>query len=582
LKTPESIRLSLATTVSVGLLSSLMLVLFFSTENIRFSENSHLYKSLIMSAPILIASIAAYLQLNYIMKPWYKALGELVQKALNLQGNRIDANADKDQLSLLRSSIETATQQFKDVQERERMLIQYAADVICVIDLQSTILSVNPASRTVWGYNPEELVGKQITDYLLSNDVKNTMKALLKAEKSIEKIVFENRFRKKNGDVVDLLWSAHLSATDRGLFCIAHDITERKKAEQMLKESEERVRRILEGLPAGVAVVGQSGRIDFMNLFALELTGYNQEEIHALSASTIFNFLQADGSLALDSVSDPAGAGFDCRISKSSGASFPAEASIRSISWGNEQVSLVIFLDATMKHELETAKREFVAMVSHDLKTPLTTISLIFAYLQDGLGGTLSDDGVEFAKKGQESCERLMILVQDLLDLEKMRAGKFVMDYADTDVKEILSASVSAVEPYASSQGILISLNCPADIKCFCDGARIIQVMINLLGNAIKFSQADGTVCVDVEDSEQTVTVGVSNRGKTIPPEKLLSIFEKFEQANARGAEERKGTGLGLTISKTIVEQHKGRIWVESSDEKGTRFSFSLPKHESE
>ncbi len=586
MKTQETISLNIGATILAGLLSSLC-ILFMSPGA----------PLLLLASPFAFSVLAAFFQYRFVMKPWHKTLGDLLSKALNLQESasanpgtpppsvaaiesksKVGITSSQNQLGLLRESIEIATERFKENRLRENALIQHAVDVICVIDLNAKLLSVNPASTSVWGYRPEELIGKQITDFLVSDDVKNTMKALLGAEKSIDKLYFENRFRKKTGEVVDLLWSAHLSATDRGLFCIAHDITERKRAEQMLRESEQRVRGILESLPAGVAVIVDNGKIEFMNQTALDLSGYATADSAKINAKDLISLPSGELFSPEKSLQSPE-ASFDCIVTKVTGERFPAEASVRQLSWGKGKACLLIFLDATLKHEVEQAKREFVAMVSHDLRTPLTAISLIFSYLLDGLAGELTEDGVDFAKRGQNSCERLMNLVQDLLDLEKMRAGKFVMDRVETSIKEVVDASFETVKPYADAQGIALSQNVP-DLKCLCDGGRIIQVLVNLLSNAVKFSTSGGTVHLGVKEDAERIVVQVSNRGRTISAEKLNSIFEKFEQADARGAVERKGTGLGLTISKTIIEQHNGKIWVESSDDLGTTFSFTLPPFE--
>lgn len=580
MKTHETIRLTLAATLLAGLLSSLIIFLVIGLPQAFPEGQAHQrhFRLLFFGLPFILSLAAAYFQYRVVLKPWHKALGELVAKSLNLNKNEGESSrvSGGDELGLLKQSIEVAAEQFKDARLREKSLVQHAVDVICVIDLKCKILSVNPASYSVWGYKPDELIGKQITDFLVSDDVKNTMKAIVGAEKSIDKIFFENRFRKKNGEIVDLLWATHLSASDRGLFCIAHDITDRKRAERLLKESEERIRAILEGLPAGVCVLEPDGRFEFMNNAARELIGISGEaELKHASASEIFSFFK-DSSVEEKS-KDTSGDVFDCQITKLSGERFPVEASMRNFKWGKGTAFLLIFLDATMKHEVERAKREFVAMVSHDLRTPLTAIALIFAYLLDGLGGELSEDGVDFARRGQDSCERLMTLVQDLLDLEKMRAGKFVMDKVETSLADVVGSAVDAVEPYAESHGIKLAVDC-ANIKCHCDGGRIIQVLINLISNAIKFSVPEGTVKVAVTENASDVSLSVSNFGKVIPQDKLASIFEKFEQANVRGAEERKGTGLGLAISKTIVEQHGGKISVESSEKDGTKFTFTIPK----
>lgn len=575
----DTTGLNTAATVFVGILSSLVMVLLSGLQEAGTATPGSGYQLFVL-APIFICAAAAFFQYRFVMKPLQKELGELVSKTLNIQSSPQSLPPEGDKLALLRTSIESAASQVKEARERERMLIQYAADVICVIDLTGKIISVNPASRSVWGYNPQELKGNQITDFLASEDVANTMKALVSAEKSIEKIVFENRFRKKSGEIVDMLWSVHVSASDRGLFCIAHDITERKRAEAMLRESEERIRKILEDLPAGVALIDKNAKIAFMNRTAMQLSAYAAEDLSGLQAAQIFSFVKSSAFSFADI--EHLSTGFDCQVFRSTGESLFVEASARDISWEREQAVLVIFIDATMKHEVETAKREFVAMVSHDLKTPLTTINLILSYLQDGMGGELSKDAGGLVRKGQESCLRLMNLVQDLLDLEKMRAGKFRMDVVDTGIREIAVAAIAAVEPYGGSLGVKIDLDCAEQLSCFCDGARIIQVLINLLGNAVKFSVPGGNVRLEIRQPDSQTVFSVSNRGKVIPADKLAIVFEKFEQSSAGGAEERKGTGLGLTIAKTIVEQHCGKIWAESSEEKGTCFYFTLPQKESD
>ena len=542
--------------------------------------------------PLAIAALAAAVQHKFVFGNMNKTISEMSAKAENfaqksknaeqqMRSAELQIKNAEQQMRNAEEQMKNAEMQVKGAEQREKALLQHAVDVICVIDLSGRLMSVNPACKSVWGYKPEELVGKQVTDFIVSEDVNTTMKSLMGAEKSIDKIYFENRFRKKNGQIVDMLWSAHVSATDRGLFSIAHDITERKRGEQLLRESEERLRIILESLPAGVAVIGSEGQIEFMNHAGLEMTGYTADLFQLaernFNASSIFGFFKPAFASSLKAGSAPTETEFECQIVRLTGEGFPAEASTRRLHWNAQPACLVIFLDATLRHELERAKREFVAMVSHDLKTPLTSIGLIFSSMIDGFCGEVNEQGLAYANRGKQSCERLMMLVQDLLDLEKMKAGKWAMDIVETPVLELIESAADAVERYALAQQVHMELNCP-ELSLQCDGGRIIQVLVNLIGNAIKFSYPEGKVLISVKEEDSQVTFTVSNHGRKIPTEKLKSIFEKFEQADSRAAQERKGTGLGLAISKSIVQQHGGEIWAESSDEEGTRFSFTIPK----
>lgn len=578
MKSGENIRLAVLATLFVGFFSSLLLfAVSLKSSDGTNQSNPQIWFSIL---PFLLAGFVAYVQQKVILASFKTASASAPKKNPEQIERKTERKNDPD-ISELKSALANATEQIEDARQRERTFVQHAVDVICVIDLKGTLLSVNPASKSVWGYKPDELVGKQITDFIVSEDVNNTLQSLMGAEKSIDKIYFENRFRKKSGQIVDMLWSAHVSASDRGLFCIAHDITDRKRAEQLLKESEERVRGILESLPAGVAVLGPDGQLEFMNKTALDLTAYELSNLSSLQGPAIFSFCKGSFAKNLKAGQISFENNFDCQIVRSSGERFPAEASTRSIRWREAPACLVIFMDATMKHELERAKREFVAMVSHDLRTPLTSIHLIFASMLDGFCGDINEQGTLFAERGRAACDRLILLVQDLLDLEKMKAGKWAMDITETPIRELALAAVDAVERYAQAQEVRLSLNCP-DLTCYCDGGRVIQVLINLIGNAIKFSYPDGTVEIDVKDGDSHLTFTVSNKGRKIPPDKLQSIFEKFEQADSNGTVERKGTGLGLAISKSIVEQHGGEIWAESSDTEGTKFSFTIPKFSEE
>ena len=590
MKPKETASLALCVTLLVGLSASILMLFFSKTE-----------PAFLALLPLLLSVIAAAVQYKFVHEDVNRTLSEIATAAEKLSaGTKLGATS-QDHVAVLKSAlvsaseksknaeqqmrnaelqVKTAEEQMKNAEQREKALVQHAADVICVIDLSGKLMSVNPASKSVWGYKPDELVGKQVSDFIVTEDVNTTMKSLMGAEKSIDKIYFENRFLKKNGQIVDMLWSAHVSATDRGLFCIAHDITERKRAEQLLRESEERLRVILESLPAGVAVIGSSGQIEFMNHAAMELTGY-QAAFSELKASSVFSFFKSSFASNLKGGSVSSENAFECVVVRKTGEGFPAEASTRGLSWSGQAACLVIFLDATMRHELERAKREFVAMVSHDLKTPLTSISLIFGSMIDGFCGDVNEQGLTYANRGKQSCDRLMMLVQDLLDLEKMKSGKWEMDIVSTSVLNLVKAAVDAVERYALAQQVQLDIEC-AELECDCDGGRIIQVLVNLIGNAIKFSYPEGKVVVAVnevfKDDHGYLNFSVSNRGRTIPSVKLKTIFEKFEQADNKGAQERKGTGLGLAISKSIVEQHGGEIWAESNDENGTVFSFTIPK----
>lgn len=572
--------------IAIAMLGSGIVASFILWFAVTASSTAGLARPVVpVLAPIIVSMVAFVCLYSGYLKKYLFPAGELLEKNPTpaVPEQSTSASAVSVALSPNSRGIILEVPSVPEMTSQQiKALIENAADVICLLDIDGKLLQVNPASVAVWGYKPEELIGKNLKEFLESDeDIKATLQALLGADKSVDQLHFDNRFRRKQGDIVDMSWSAHWSVSDNGLFCVAHNITERKRAEQLIRESEQRVRGILENLPAGVVLINRSGCLEFMNETACRLSGYSKSmDFSELRAPALLSFCKEPFFMKQlePLVNDEKSQGLECFITRQTGDRFPAEASVSFIKIENEQSGLVIFLDATVKHELERAKREFVAMVSHDLRSPLTSISMILSYLASGNAGELTPKGLDFAQRSKKECERLMSMIKDLLDLEKMKAGKFSMSKTETDLVELVKAAVGTLDRSQVSEGVKYSIVCPEKLLCNCDGARIIQVLVNLLDNATKYSAAGQEVKVEAEEKESEFVVSISNKGRPIPEEKLATIFEKFEQVDESDSRERKGTGLGLAICKTIVEQHDGRIWVSSSTSKETKFSISLPK----
>lgn len=240
------------------------------------------------------------------------------------------------------------------------------------------------------------------------------------------------------------------------------------------------------------------------------------------------------------------------------------------------QMAVALEEAAKKERELEKIKQEFVAMVSHDLRTPLTSLQGTLALLQRGAFGQLSDNGKIVLDKSEREMTRLIRLIGDLLSLEKFSAGKFDLSLSWTRLDEIIGAAIDAVQRIADANEIRIIYN-PQNLSIHVDGARLIQVLVNLLSNALKFSPAHGQIEITVEQGAGFVKVWVKDQGRGVPEELRESIFERFKQVKTEDATEHQGTGLGLPICKAIVEQHGGQIGVEPIATGGSAFWFTLP-----
>ncbi len=237
--------------------------------------------------------------------------------------------------------------------------------------------------------------------------------------------------------------------------------------------------------------------------------------------------------------------------------------------------------EASMKERaLAELKQQFVAMVSHDLRTPMTSIKGILGLLGEGALGPLSDKAHTRIKQAVLSCNRLIELINGLLDMEKLESGRMELSLEEISAALLIDQAVLSVETFASNLGVTISSE-ETEVEFTADEARLVQVLINLLSNAAKYSERGATVTVSVVADESWAEIQVADRGRGIPDELKEAIFERFRQVDISDATKKGGTGLGLAICKSIVELHGGSIGVRNNDRdglvQGSVFWFRIP-----
>ena len=232
--------------------------------------------------------------------------------------------------------------------------------------------------------------------------------------------------------------------------------------------------------------------------------------------------------------------------------------------------------------ELDRMKSEFVAVVSHEVRTPLTSIKGSLELLGDERFHVLPPPQKELLSICQANTERLINLINDILDFSKLESSKLSLQFESVDVGRLVPEAVDHIRNLAAMKGIAIDVHMEGSAGVIdADPMRIAQVITNLLGNAIKFSPENGKIEIWARGDDAEVTVDIKDHGKGIAPRDLSRLFQRFAQLDSSTTRKAGGTGLGLVISKGIVEQHGGKIWVESTMEKGSTFSFSLPRERS-
>jgi PAS domain S-box-containing protein len=265
------------------------------------------------------------------------------------------------------------------------------------------------------------------------------------------------------------------------------------------------------------------------------------------------------------------------------------------------QVDETIFCvihDISEQKAAERLRQEVTQMVSHDLRSPLTAIQSFHMLLEAKIAGQLNQKGEELLKAAERSTTRMLRLVNDLLDIEKMEAGKLKLEKTDVSLFSLFEQSVQGVSPLARDKKVNVVAS-PTDLHVLVDGHRIVQVLVNLLGNALKFSPEASTITVSgavvsgrratdpppvaggadnaLREPLPIVEIRVSDQGRGIPAHLVETIFNRFEQVHQSDAKEKGGTGLGLAICRALVELHGGDIGVESEEGKGSTFWFKIP-----
>lgn len=475
-----------------------------------------------------------------------------------------------------------------------------AATEVSIIStaLDGTILLFNRGAERMLGYRAEEMVGLCTLEKLhLAREVEERGREL--SEQSGRPVagfdvlvelarggIAEERewtYCTKSGErrTVSLVVTPVLGADGQlnGFLAVARDLTRQKRAESALRASEETLRAIVQNSLSGLITVDERGFITSFNPSARRMFGFDEEEpVDGVHVSTFIPLEWLGPERSLRQAHKRAiGRVTERTALRKNGEEFPIELALfefRTTS-GRQYAGHVV--DISGRRAVERLKQEFISTISHELRTPLTSMLGSLDLLLGGVLGRLTPEASELVEIAGRNAGRLIALINDILDLDRLESGRLQMHPAPVRLPDIGAAAVEAVEAFAAKESIAIELELP-DIEVFADEDRIRQVMVNLVSNAIKFSAAGSRVQVQASANETMATISVIDFGRGIPEAYLLKIFERFEQVEVGDARKNSGSGLGLAICRLIVEQHGGTIGVESKEGEGSRFWFTIPR----
>ena len=460
-------------------------------------------------------------------------------------------------------------------------LFESAPEAIIVLDAGDRVVRANGEFTRMFGYAREEYAGRLITDLVVPPDRLDERRELTGGIARGGPVTLETvRWRKDRTPVhVSILATPiSLDGGQVGVYGIYRDITERHRAEQAVRESEAFSRAVMDHMLEGLVIVDDSSTIISVNRASERIFGYKREELLGEHVGILMpeevrhradDFLRDARDKAIGRLSE-------WRARRKDGEVFPLELSLFSFEAGGRLFYAGAIRDVSERREVERLKQEFVATVSHELRTPLTSIRGALGLLAGGDLGRLSPEARELVTIAERNSVRLVALINDILDLERLESGKIHMRFEAVPLADVIGRALESVNGAAQAAGVRLVAP-EATARAWADADRLTQVLVNLLSNAIKFSPAGSAVTVGVAESPQWVDVRVADQGRGVPDALHDAIFERFRQVTASDERDKGGTGLGLAICRAIVEQHQGLIGVESAMGSGSTFWFRVP-----
>ena len=357
------------------------------------------------------------------------------------------------------------------------------------------------------------------------------------------------------------------------------DVSERIQTEQSLQRSEKQLRLITNALPVLIAYIDDRQRYRYNNRTYEIWFGRPR---YTLQGKTIEEVIGRDNYQKILPHIETALAGqsisFETQLVAANGSSYWISATyIPDFDADGEVKGFFSMVDdITERKAVDRMKSEFISIASHEMRTPLTSIHGVIKLLCADRLGELSDKGKAMADMALRNSDRLVHLVSDILDLERMESGRDEITKTNCNSAKLIQQAIDTVSSMARERAITLESN-SVSIEFEGDRGRLVQTIINLLSNAIKFSDSHGKVAIASQLQGDNILFSVEDNGRGIPTDRLESIFERFQQVDASDSRKKGGTGLGLAICHHIIEQHKGKIWVESIYGKGSTFYFLIP-----
>ncbi|MBF8263788.1 MAG: domain S-box protein [Parachlamydiales bacterium] len=470
--------------------------------------------------------------------------------------------------------------------EESVSLIENSAEAIYTLDLDGAVKTWNPGAERMYGWSAAEMIGQNIFAMTIPPENVNELAQCKKNHRDETQVLnWESQRKRKDGSLIWVSINTSPIRDDEGKIIgsarVVRDITAQKNALIQLSQHEEKLRHFIESSEEWIWEMDLSGHYTFSNQGVRQILNITPAELIGLD---IYSFLSPEDQQKIQKEWEYCilkKIGWHCRqisMKKRNGAIVWVEST--GTPFFNENGEIIGFRgadrDITDRINIDQKKNEFISIISHELRTPLTSIVGSLGLLT--ADRSITAKNAELIALANRNAQRLTRILNDVLDIEKIQLGKLQLNIQKISCAKAIRESIDITQSFAAQMQVaIIEKSMLEEIIVNADRDRLIQIMLNLLTNAIKFSPPNGKVTVWMERIDDRVRVSIQDVGKGIPPEFQSRIFEKFQQADQTDARSVGGTGLGLNICKNLLKLMGGSIYFKTEQNIGTVFYFELP-----
>ncbi|HEY9677499.1 MAG TPA: PAS domain S-box protein [Drouetiella sp.] len=479
-------------------------------EGLRSIEDTMIAYIVYATICIILISLGSALFLNRNVVNRLARLSANSSKLAKLDQELAKPSEGEDEIAELDRTFYQMATSLAEAIQREKDTIENAADVICTLDPSGEILSVNDACNSVWGFSPPELKGQNVIDVIHDEDRALTNNCLMSTLAGYDNNEVENRITTRAGGLKHLLWSFRMGLKGKEIFAIAHDITERKMAQEKLRASEDRFAAIKEKSPAGIMLLAHDGKIIDANPAAAMIVGSPADALTESSMQEIIPELKLD-SQSFERLREH-------QILQSDGTVKTADIIFDKLGSSDEEL-LSVLLDTTDRHQLERLKETLVAMIAHDIATPMTTIHSQLHLAEAGAMGPLSTDGLKAVEEAEEQSVGVMNLLTTIMKTAKYKHSNIVNGLVRSSLADLVDAAVESTEFESESKNIDIYLQLDRSLELLAEPDSLAHALKVVLSQMIRTCARDQTITFETMQEEtgadKTIKLRVSHRLET-------------------------------------------------------------------